>query len=253
MNKYITSMINRGDKMTLNEMKIIFPEQSYIAPENAIGYIYVTFNINEGLFYIGKASSKKWLDYYYGSGRFPKEWVKNDIELMHWPIQWCFSKEEINQAEFEWIDKFKNHNDICNMHEGGQCNNQFINERARQIRSEENSGKNNPMYGKEKSLETRQKISNTKKEFFKTHQHNSVGCHHSKETKQKISEKAKIRWTEKRGMKNICKPVKCIELNQIFDSMADACRAFGKDKSHINEVCNGKREKTLGYHWEWVK
>ena len=61
--------------MKLIEAKSLFPEQPTTSL-NAFGYIYVTFNIDEGLFYIGKQSNPKWNDSYFGSGSIPQKWVK---------------------------------------------------------------------------------------------------------------------------------------------------------------------------------
>jgi len=287
-------------KMTLDEAKLLFPEQDLV--NDFVGYIYVTFNVDEGLFYIGKQTRKDWCDSYYGSGKFPLQWQKEEKKLEHWPIQWCFTKEEINQAEFEWIDKFKNHKDIRNMFMGGQCNNKLINNKAKEIKSESLKGKNNPMYGKHLSEETKQKLSESHKryyethdgttkgkkssketcekisknlkkyyenhkpvnkgqkmseefckktseslkEYYKTHDAPMKGRKHDKETKKKMSERAKGR----KG--NRCKAVRCIETGEIFESAIAAAKSLGKKGSHIYDVCNGKREKALGYHWEWV-
>ena len=144
--------------MTLDEAKVLFPEQDLV--NDFVGYIYVTFNVDEGLFYIGKQTRKDWCDSYYGSGKFPSQWLKEGMKLEHWPIQWCFTKEEVNQAEFEWVDKFKNHEDIRNIVAGGKGTFTPINDFAKQIRSETFKGENNPMYGKPKSEETKKKFEN---------------------------------------------------------------------------------------------
>lgn len=46
--------------------------------------------------------------------------------------------------------------------------------------------------------------------------------------------------------------VKCIETNQVFDSMTTAAKEMGLQKSGISRVCLGKQKTTGGYHWEMI-
>jgi len=50
-----------------------------------------------------------------------------------------------------------------------------------------------------------------------------------------------------------CKKVYCVELDKVFESAAAAARELGLDSSNISNVCNGKRNKTGGYHFQFVK
>lgn len=49
----------------------------------------------------------------------------------------------------------------------------------------------------------------------------------------------------------ISKRVRCIELNTIYPSGAEAARCLNLDPSHISKVCRGKLKTTGGYHWEF--
>ena len=49
------------------------------------------------------------------------------------------------------------------------------------------------------------------------------------------------------------KPVRCIELNTIYPSAAEAARSLNLDPATIRKVCRGERKRTGGYHWEFVK
>ena len=49
------------------------------------------------------------------------------------------------------------------------------------------------------------------------------------------------------------KPVRCIELNTIFPSIAEAARCLNIDSSSITKVCRGKYKTCGGDHWEYVK
>ena len=59
-------------------------------------------------------------------------------------------------------------------------------------------GENNPMYGKHHTEETKQKLSDINKEYFKDKEnHPFYGKHHTEEAKQKISETQKERFKDK--------------------------------------------------------
>ena len=64
-----------------------------------------------------------------------------------------------------------------------------------------------------------------------------------------------LRWMTREENKNRswCKKVYCVELDKVFESAAAAARELGLDSSNISNVCNGKRNKTGGYHFQFVK
>ena len=64
-----------------------------------------------------------------------------------------------------------------------------------------------------------------------------------------------LRWMTREENKNRswCKKVYCIELDKVFESGAAAARELGLHKSKISLVCNGKRNKTGGYHFQFVE
>ena len=64
-----------------------------------------------------------------------------------------------------------------------------------------------------------------------------------------------LRWMTREENKNRswCKKVYCVELDKVFESAAAAARELGLDRSKISNVCNGKRNKTGGYHFQFVK
>lgn len=185
--------------MTLEEVKEVFPEVSKEAPQGTFGYIYVTFEPISGKFYIGKKTRQRWKESYYGSGHYPTKWKKEGLVLKHWPIQWCFSKNELNNAEHIWVDKFKNCTDITNMVEGGggitgSGGAKAISKEYTQRLSDAFSGENNPFYGKCHTEETKQKISQHHKKYYETHDNYYLGKHLTEETKEKLRQKANSRW-----------------------------------------------------------
>lgn len=50
---------------------------------------------------------------------------------------------------------------------------------------------------------------------------------------------------------DLCRKVRCIELNRVFIGITNACKELGVS-SHISDCCKGKRERAGGYHWEYV-
>ena len=64
-----------------------------------------------------------------------------------------------------------------------------------------------------------------------------------------------LRWMTREENKNRswCKKVYCVELDKVFESGAAAAKELGLHKSKISLVCNGKRNKTGGYHFKFVE
>ena len=64
-----------------------------------------------------------------------------------------------------------------------------------------------------------------------------------------------LRWMTREENKNRswCKKVYCVELDKVFESGAAAARELGLDRSNVCNVCNGKRNKTGGYHFKFVE
>ena len=52
---------------------------------------------------------------------------------------------------------------------------------------------------------------------------------------------------------NLSKPVKCIETGVIYPSAHEAARQTNLNFSMICAVCRGDRNKTGGYHWQYVE
>ena len=78
------------------------------------------------------------------------------------------------------------------------------------------------------------------------------GRKHSEETKKKLSEALKGK--KMSSDNHNAKKVKCIELNLIFNSVADANEYLGKPRSRdsISNCARGKSKTAYGYHWEYV-
>lgn len=269
--------------MTLNEAKELFPEVSKERPENAIGYIYVTFEPISGKFYIGKHTSYKWHDYYYGGGYYPKIWKKEELNLYHWPIQWCYSKEGLSEAEYSWINKYKCYSDIANLVEGGDREDTFpkvISNELRQKLSDILLTIGNPRKGKHYTEEEKENLrqkaiercSNPAymenlvkklKEYYKHHDGKALGRKHTQKERDKMSAKkaelfnrSKTDYTPDSDSANKYLNMKlkviCLDTGEIFNSLVDANMTYGNKKGHISDVCKGRRRTAFGKRWRFL-
>jgi group I intron endonuclease len=100
------------------------------------------------------------------------------------------------------------------------------------------SGKNHPLYGVGHTLESRQKMSNSKKELYKEHP----------EIRKKLSESHKGKQTG--GQNPNSKKVKCVETNEVFGCIKDAQEAY--NTRSISSVLHGHQKTAGGYHWEFA-
>ena len=55
-----------------------------------------------------------------------------------------------------------------------------------------------------------------------------------------------------RAAKKLSKKVRCIELDEVYDSASDASLFTGANQHNISKCCNGSRKTAGGYHWEHV-
>lgn len=137
------------------------------------GFIYLTTNKVNNKKYIGmcKNTHEK---YYLGSGKLLKQAIKkygkeNFVRVV---LQECETFEELSKAEEYWIKKYDavKNPDFYNLTSGGfGGNSDYLTEYWNTFTSEErktcrnwckknNSGENNPMYGKKHSEETKKLI-----------------------------------------------------------------------------------------------
>lgn len=75
-------------------------------------------------------------------------------------------------------------------------------------------------------------------------------CH--KRIYDKMSEQARIEFLNIQT-KDTRKAVMCIELNQTFNSIADAAKILDLSDSKISLVCNGFRKTHGGYHFKFIE
>jgi group I intron endonuclease len=136
------------------------------------------------------------------------------------------------------------------------------------------SGDKNPMYGKtlneeeryhrgdgrrntHLSEETKNKISESNKEYYKTHIHHALGTHKTEYQKKVLRQKMLGRemddqWKEKIGRGHAPYAYLCVETNCEYYSSGEAERQTGIDKSSIRKAADGKQNVAGGYHWKKI-
>lgn len=179
-----------------------------------------------GKIYIGQTSSIKtrWKPFSYKNCTMFHEAIQKYgwENFSHEIIEDNLSLEEANEREEYWIKYY----DTTNKEKGYNLK----------------SGGMNNLH----SLETKLKMSKTRKGVPKTEEH-----------KKHISEGLKkYKRTEEHNLNNRLaqhgKKVECIETGNVYISLAEAQRQTGTNKTSIGRVCNGKQHTAGGYHWRFI-
>lgn len=203
------------------------------------GYIYKTENIINKKIYIGQKKNNIFLeDHYLGSGKYLKAAI-NKYGSQNFKvtlIEWCDSKEELNNREIYWINYYKNKGlYLYNISKGGDGGDTYLHlsKEDRKIRCQKISEncyfRHCTKEDRKKAWETRRKNGNDKfsieyrKKLSESHKgikpskesilkgletkkRNYGGqYHHTEETRRKISEsnKGKKRNLSEEGLNNI--------------------------------------------------
>lgn len=211
-------------------------------------------------FYVGQHVGVNDFNNYWGSGsiwndfldKLKKDYSKNWIKLVKREVLYkhnC-SQKALDKLEEYYIKKEKAH---YSYHLGG-CNvlwgtaNKFgsgspmkdpmvakkVSRTA--LMNKSHLGSNNAFYGKKHTSETKVKLSNIRKNYFKTHQNTLKGGHHTEEAKRKMSE-------AQRG-----------EKSWMFGRRGKLCHNFGRKLSEetrkkISERMSGENNPNYGKRW----
>lgn len=144
--------------------------------------------------------------------------------------------EELNQKEQFWI----RHYDCITPKGYNQC-----------------FGGDNTM-GYHHREESKQAMSEAKKEIYIAEGNPFYGKTHSDEVKERMSEQRKgmAHLTEEQVLKlrasHHTVQVRNVETGEGFDTVKSAAEHYGLKDTHITRVCKGKRKRTGGFHWEYV-
>lgn len=210
-------------------------------------YLYKHTNKINNKSYIGKTENpeKRWANNGYNYKTCPRFW--SAIKAYGWDnfsheiLLTCDDSDEINKKEKEYIQKYKtlDLNFGYNLAEGGTGGNVWIG------KTQEEKEK----YKKERQAETLSRGPDWHKKLSKSQ---------LKRWKSEEGQKFKQIQRDRMIGKNnpIAKRCKCVELNMIFESYADACDYINQKRSYsgkIGQVIQGKRKTFAGYHWEGLE
>lgn len=244
--------------------------------------IYLHHNKINGKNYVGQTClkpEKRWGGQGQGYKKQPRFW--NAIQKYGWEnfehkiLMEGLNQEEANQAEQYWIKFFNSNNSEhgYNLTSGSQGHNnlsaQGLEKKRESLRkywaseegraqakkhSLETMGKNNPMYGKHHSEESKKKIS----ESHTGEKNGNYGKHFTQEHRSKISEANKGKHKHIGEKNPRAKAVFCIELNKCYLTAKSAAEETGADNSAIGKCCRGIRsyagkDSKMGYlHWRYA-
>lgn len=209
-----------------------------------IHYIYKITNLKNNKIYIGKHSSKKTNDNYYGSGvaikraikKYGKENFKKEI------LCYCDNEKELNAKERYYINFYDTYKKGYNMTFGGEGMLGYKpseQQKIRQSMTQKLKFMNEPEY--------REKLS--KKAKLRTGEKNPFFGKKLPQSHIEKMRKARIKAITGKNNPSAVK-VKCIELNLIFDTAKDAALFVGlKYSTSILKAAKGQRNKAGGYRW----
>lgn len=197
--------------------------------------IYIHRNKINNKVYIGQALDDKYLDRWsYGHG-YSKQFFGKEIAKYGWNnfehkiLETGLDELTVNERERYWIEYY----DATNPEKGYNID----------------------PGGGGKSEETRQRMSESWQKDKKRKKEQSDLMIKLNKTLDRTGENNSMYGRTREDIKQLLgKKVCCIEENKIFDSMSDAARWIGNEnmRSHIAEVCKGKRKTCKGYHWKFI-
>ena len=238
--------------------------------------IYLHRNLLNNKVYIGQTCmkpEKRWGKN--GDGYKKQPYFYNAIQKYGWEnfehkvLMSNLSQEKANQAEQYWI-KFFNANNTdfgYNLTAGGQgsfsLSKEAYNRKQQKLKeywgSEEGKaqakkhsleilGKNNPMYGKHHTNETKKKISLANSGV----NNGNYGKHFSNEHRRKISEANKGK-NGKCGLANgHAKPVYCHETQKFYETGKEASRQLNMSYKTLQRYLKNEIASAKGYHFRYA-
>ena len=200
-----------------------------------LGVIYKATCMISGKSYIGQTNNfeKRKAQHLRSKDNYPFHCAirKYGEDNFIWEILEECEISNLNEREIYWIDQYDTYNNGYNCTLGGDNADALNNWR-----------KNNPEQVKQQALAALEKANEYNR------QHKEELLKHLAEVRQKGVDKTK-------------RKVKCIELDLVFDSLADAERWSASEDNpngikanhqHISKVCRGQRNTCGGYHWEYI-
>lgn len=185
-----------------------------------------------------------------------KAWNKYDeINFKFYILEYC-KPEKLNEKEIYYIKLYNtiNRDYGYNLKSGGQDNGVKVTEYVKNKISIglKKSYSNNKDFKEKRRNDALNQWANPEIKAKILGKNNGMyGKHHTEDTRRKISEKRTGIPSTKRNKT----PVLCIELNQIFKDAVTACKELGFKPSStgsIFSVCRGERKTCGGYHWKFL-
>lgn len=183
-----------------------------------------------------------------------KSWNKYGSEnFKFYVLEYCES-EKLDEREIYYINLYATMNrDVgYNLKSGGQETANTYSEETRKKLSE--SIKKSYLQPNRKEIQRinalKQWANPEVKEKISGKNNGMYGKHHTEETREKISELKKGKPNLKLRNRT---PVLCVELNKEFPDARTAGRELSIDSSGIIKVCRHERKTCGGYHWEFIK
>lgn len=178
---------------------------------------------------------------------FHKAIRKYGFDIFNWYVlEETTDKEALAEAEIRWIKLLKDcGHKIYNLTSGG-----------------DGGSTNNYSKGKTMFKETREKISNGLKEYYRYKESPATGRKHTEESKRKISQtklgnrvseetKQKLREAFTGENNPSAKKIICITTGEYFPYATLASKKYGVDLSGIIKCCKGKLKSIRGYEFRY--
>jgi len=205
--------------------------------------VYVTTNVKNGKFYIGKHSTADVNDGYCGSGVWVLRAKRKKSPLFTRIIKDCNSEQEAYEKEYEIVLAAKEiWPELCmNIADGGVgFSISYPSKRH---------GEFAPMYGKKHTEETKKHLADVMS-YRNGVNHHMYGKKHSDESRKKMAESHK-----KIGyLKG--KKVKSLTTGKVYLSLADAARDVANNVNARNNIrccITGKTSMSFGQKWIFVE
>lgn len=222
--------------------------------------VYLITNKINSMQYIGKTINKLKIRLY-NHKCHKTSYIGRAIKFYGWEnfkveiLEECANRTELNEREKYWIKTLNTKTpNGYNLTSGGESGYK-VSEKSRRLRSE-----NSPCKRAVHCLDTDEifpSITAAAKHFNISRatigsvcrgEHIRVGGLKFEYVDAPLSEAEKLR--EARKPKG--KPIRCIDTNERFNTIAEAARYFGLDGGHISAVCCGRALSTGGLHFEFI-
>lgn len=215
-----------------------------------ISGIYCIENKIDGKKYIGQSVDieSRWYRHKYElnakqhfNSYLQNAWNKYGEDNFNFYIIELCKVELLDEREEYYIDFYKtlDRNVGYNMTAGGHSNKYINDEISAKI--------SKALMGHVVSSESRLKISLHHADVSGKN-NGMYGRHHTDETKAIISQKNKGRISAKRNHTKVY----CVQLSITYLDAADAAKQLGLDSSAILKCCRGERKTCGGYNWEFI-